>query len=160
MWYKHNHRRRAHRTEHRGGGGRAVLTQTSAAPGGMIHLLPSIQSCPALGPVSCLFKPLWLSSKEDQGTHWARQQLPSASSINFQPPWFFNAAQNALGRWGLLQAAPMAQPALLAIAQCISWQVISEGRNWFWQWNFWNFRQCSIFSSVVQSVFAELDVWS
>lgn len=69
--------------EHSRGGSRAVLTQTSAAPGGRIYLLPSIQPCPTLSPFSDLFKPLCLSSSEDQSTHWAGQQLPSGSSIIF-----------------------------------------------------------------------------
>lgn len=134
MWYKHKHRKKAHRTEHRIGGSRAVLTQTSAAPGGMIHLLPRIQSYLILGPVLCLFKPLWLSRKEDQSTHWAGQQLSSASSTNFQPPCFIQCSAEWAGEvrtapgstHGLSQGA---QPALLAMAQGIIWEIISEGRN-------------------------------
>lgn len=167
MWYKHKHRKKAHRTEHRRGGSRAVLTQTSAAPGGMIHLLPRIQSYPILGPVLCLFKPLWLSRKEDQSTHWAGQQLSSASSTNFQPPCFIqcSAVQCSWGGEDCSRQHPWPEP---GGSTCTS----SHGpghqlgdHQWrkklgFCQWHFWISRQCSIFSSVVQSVFTEQDVWS
>lgn len=65
-------------------GNESSLPQLPVLPYPGLHLMP--------------FKAWWLSSKEDQSTHWAGQKLPSASSIHFQPPWFVDAVQNELGR--------------------------------------------------------------
>lgn len=152
-WYKHDHKKRGGRMDHR----RESSTHRSYyCPGeeGLISS-PAPRPVPTLCLTSCQLDPSWLRGEEDQDTQRAGQQqplLPPAlifshfgSQMQSRRRWWVGEARAALGS--------------TASSTCTS----SRGprkKPQVCQWDFWNSIKCSMFSSVVQSVFKEVAVQS